>query len=374
MTAAPVESDAVREPKRLGGGWQFALTCVLLASSLYVYASWIIDTRPLMNLNSYEHARFVDMVYGRAHRPFVYRALLPTIVREVRGAIPDPLNYDTHGKVYARFPALYGGMLYLGWELEYLTEYATAVVLMYAALLGFLFALMRLTRALYRAPEGVEFCVGIAAVWILPVFFVKGTHYIYDLPQLLIFTVLLLSLARHRWGLFYAVFLVGLYNKETTVLATLIFAVYLWDRMPRARMLGHLVAQGAMFAVTKLLLWWLFRSNPGSVVENHLWINVYNGLLRPHDLNSVVTVAALAGLVAYGYARKPALLRRALVIAAPMGLLYAVFGTYGEIRVFYELLPIVLLLSLPTLGRIVGVDICTRELGSGSAAPREVGA
>lgn len=372
MTARQEKADATQEPKRLAGGWRFALTCVLIASSLYVYASWIIDTRPLMNLNSYENAKFVDMVYGRAHKPFVYRVLLPTIVREVREAVPDPLNYDAHGKIYARFPALYGGMLYLGWELEYLTEYATAVALMYAALLGFLIALMRLTRALYSAPESVEFGVGIAAVWILPVFFVQGTHYVYDLPQLFIFTSLLLALARRRWGLFYALFLVGLLNKETTVLATVICAIYLWDRMPRARVVGHLVAQSAMFVAYKSLLWWVFRSNPGGVVENHFWINVYNGLLRPHDLNSVVTVAALAGLVAYGYPHKPTLLRRALVIAVPMGLLYAVFGTYGEIRVFYELFPIVLLLSLPTLARIVDVDICTRSLDSDMAAPSQV--
>ncbi len=345
---------------RLARHWRWALMIALVVSSLYVFAMWLIDTRPLMNLNSYERAKFVDMVYGKAHRPFVYRTLVPTVVRWVRAAIPDPLNYGTHGKVYARWPALYGGMLYLGWELEYLTEYATAAVLMYAALFGFGLALKGLVRVLYEVPEWFAGVVPVVAMWLLPPFFVNGTHYVYDFMQLLLFTLLLVSLARQHWGAFYALLVLGLLNKETTVFISLIAWVYLRDRMPTRILMRHLVVQLGLFGVTKLGLYLRFASNPGTIVEDHTLINLYNALLRPYDLGAVLVVAVLGVLVAKGFADKPLILRRALWIAIPMTVLYATLGTYGEIRVFYELVPIVLLLCLEPIARALGIPMSAR--------------
>ncbi len=120
---------------------RLALPWLYLLSAGYVSTMWLIDTRPYINLNGYERARFVDMVYGRTYKPFVLRALLPLVIRGLRALIPNHINYPMHGVIYARFPALYRVMLYLGWELEYLTEYALAALLLYASLLGTILAL-----------------------------------------------------------------------------------------------------------------------------------------------------------------------------------------------------------------------------------------
>ena len=347
---------------RQGERWlPAALTVLLVLSSLYVFAMWIIDTRPLMNLNSYEKAKFVDMVYGKAHKPFVYRVLVPTIVRLVRSAIPDSLNYETHGRVYAQFPDLYEGMLYLGWELEYLTEYATAAVFMYASLLGYAYALRSLAKTLYSMDKWLEGVLPILAIWILPIFFVKGTHYLYDFPQLLLFTLLLVNLAKKRWWAFYPLLVVGLLNKETAIFVSIIFAACCYKVMSRKAFIGHLALQGAIFAAIKVYLGVRFAANPGGIVENHLFINLYNALLRPFDLATACSVIALFLLIAYRFRQKPLFLRQSLLIAVPMVLLYASLGTYGEIRVFYELVPIAFLLAFQTLSHLLGWNFDPRQ-------------
>lgn len=325
-----------------------------LISSLYIFVMWAMDTRDLINLNAYERAKFIPMIYGTAHRPFVQRVLIPWTVRAILRLMPRPWLDFLHGEVYNRFPVLWKITYYMPWERDRIPEYLVALVLMYAALVGFMFAARSLYRRLYRGPSWLGELVPLAMVWTLPIFFIHGTHYIYDFPLLFLFTLGFLLLAEERWGWFYPVFFLGLLNKETTALLSLFFVLRFWPRLPRREFWLHCLLQGVMIFGLRVYLALRFRHNPGSFLEWHLPLNLLNALLRPYPLTTVLSIAALVLLVGHDWRGKPLALRQGLIVSLPIALSYMFIGIYQEIRIFYEAYPIVFMLALPTLTQVLG--------------------
>jgi len=77
------------------------------------------------------HARVADTVYGKAHKPFVYRALLPGIVRIAVSTIPERVKSAINKRFGHRIP------LGLGWPPKYTTEYLVASAFMWLSLILF---------------------------------------------------------------------------------------------------------------------------------------------------------------------------------------------------------------------------------------------
>jgi hypothetical protein len=348
------------------GSWQtswphrLAYGSAVLLATLFIFTMWLIDTRPVINLNSYEKARFVAMLQGSAFKPFVYRRLVPAGVNALRRLIPDSTNaVQIVGRVYREFPEMWRVMLYLGWEHAFLTEYAIAALLMYLSLLGFAIALRRLSGLLYRGPTWQADLMALGGVLMLPVFFLQGTHYIYDLPALFFFTLGFLFLVRDHLLAYYLVLSVGMWNKETLAALCLIFLLRYWPHRGRTslgwpRFLAHLAAQGAITVGVKAYLWLRFRSNPGNFLEFHLWTNLHESLTHPWALPGALATVAVILLVVRAWRDKPLALRQGLIVLPPLVLLYIVSGIYQEMRIFYEAYPIVWLLVCPSLAAIAG--------------------
>ncbi len=336
------------------------LVYLLLAG--YTFTMWVMDTRPDKNLNSYGPAKFVNMVYGRAEKPFVTRALVPLTIRGIRRLIPDPINYYYHGVIYKRYPSLYGAMVYLGWEVEYLTEYAIALVLMFGCLMSFLFGLRALFNALYEAPFWFADLIPFIALLVLPVFFVEGTHYIYDMATLMLFTWAFYCMAANRRFAYYVVFILSTVNRETTYLLILVYALYYLKRQHNLQYLASLGLQALVYVLIRGTLAFIYRHNPGSVVIVNFGWNMRNLLLRPYNTATVVGYAVLATVIIYRWKDKHLLLRRATAMLAPMYVSYMVVGVWHEIRVFYEFLPILLLLTIPTFAWLLNWPVTTRPL------------
>lgn len=348
-------------------GYRLAIIAGYLLASVYIFAMWILDTRQYINLNGYERARFVEMVYGTAYKPYVMRVLVPFAVRLLRGLVPAGLEPFLQQDIYARLPLLDKLMDYLKWEKAYLAEYAIGVVLLYASLLGFMVVLRRFARRLYEMDQRLADLLPIGAVLVLPIFFRRGTHYPYDFPALVLFLLGLLLLLERRWMWYYVALILGLLNKETAILLVLPFVLHLAHKMERKRLIGHVALQVAIFLVIRLGLSLLFRDNPGATFENNLRWNLRVSL-RPYEYGAFLDVLSVVLLVAYRFAQKPLFLRQSLWLLPPFFLSYMVGGLYGEIRVFYEIYPILFLLAFQTLVFIMGWEMRTRgcsELESG---------
>jgi hypothetical protein len=304
-------------------------------------------------INQYKRSKFLDMVEGRANKPFVYRTLLPTTVRLVNEATPGRVRAGTTAAV-VESPRARAMFERLKWETSAAYAYLVATVLMWASFLGFAYFSASLVMHTCRIEETPRRRTALSAVALLglPPFFVSSS-YIYDPVTLLLFTAAALFLARGEVRRFFVAFGLACVNKETAVVLVPMAGVMWWKRYPRGRYWGLLAMLAAIYVTIKLSISYGFRHNPGSFVELHLVDSNLKVFAEAWRFADLLVWLVLVALVTYGWRRKPLFLRVALVSTAiPLACLATFLGGLNEWRGYYEVYPIALALAVDSLIRI----------------------
>lgn len=313
------------------------------AAAFIVFAIWVWGAESEMTaVNGDPRSTLSGLVYGNAHNPFAQRALVPFLTRTLHSAIPADVSTAVKETLSA-IPKVQKEAGRLRWDLRYLSEYIIAFFLSFLSLLLFPFVLRALFASLYAAEEQAIAFVPLAGMFALPPFFLIGTHYIYDFPALLLFTLGFLLMIRQRWLLYYAVFAVGCFNKETMVLLLLPLLLLFRDVMPRPRVAVHAALHVLVFGLIKGTLMYIYAGNPGGAVEFHLWGNLHM-LLMPYTLVTLFSIAVLGFLVWFDFRNKHPVLRKGAWLLGPFALLMIFFGTIHEARALYEVFPVYFLL------------------------------
>ena len=336
---------------------KFFYRTIIALISFYVLIAFV----KLPQINGYKRAMFSEMIDGTAWKPFVYRTLLPTTVRLISEVIPDKVHKTLTEKVESNKSA----MLVLEkfkWESEFITEYLVAMVLMYSTLLGFVFAFRRLFDEIYSSPLWFKNIISIILLLAIPAMFQpQYSNYIYDFPSLFLFTLGLLLLRQKKWRYFLILFFISCFNKETIILLTLIFAIHFYKDAEISRKLYYqlIAAQLMIFAAIKILLYILFMNNPGGFVEFHLIDRNYL-LFNGYSLTTFVVLLIIFLSIFSKWNEKPKFLKDALWIAVPLLILTLFFGFFDELRDYYEVFPIVVLLISFNIAKILGVKIADK--------------
>lgn len=307
-------------------------------------------------IGGFPFATVPDVIYGRAHVPYVHRALVPTMVRltialvpaEARVSLREAARQDSTISTIVRK---------LDWEVEFLLEYLVAALFAYFLLLAFAFSARYLFTGVYQSRPAFGNLVGLAALLGLPPHF-QYQNYLYDPATLFLFTLGLALMVRGNWLAYVFVFALGCLNKETTILLTLVFATYFgtMGRMERGLFHKLTIAQLLIFLSIEAALWVTFRGNPGSLVQFHLFDHNL-GQLYPYSLPTFCSWIGVMLLMTYRWAEKPSFLKHALLVSLPLFVLTALFGYLDEFRDYYEVYPIALLLSAHTIGAVVGMKV-----------------
>jgi len=314
-----------------------------------------------------ERARLTSMVDGTGHRPYVYRCLLPTLVRLVEAATPEragnaisaaALRFGPLCRLLDATPAMEERA-----PLTYLIAYA----LEFASLIGFALVLRALLVHFFVPRPWTADLLPLLGLLGVPVFFRYFSHH-YDFPQLFLFALGLLLLSKHRWRWFYLVLLLGALNKETMFLLLVIHILGHARRMPWRLLIAHAAAQlVVLVGVRALLQLVIFADNPGPPVEFWLgrnwemlsdpdrwgflffhftWVG-HQALVVPTNYNVVFLL--LVPLVVWRWKDKPILLRRGLWIAPIVFALGLFCGYIDEMRIYYEVYLVVFLLAAHTI-------------------------
>ena len=328
---------------------------LFLSTSGLVFAIFMRVSR----FNGYRRVLVLEMINGQAYKPFVYRTLLPSLVRLIGGIVPDSAGaaYNAWLNVQPGVPRV---VRILGWEPDHLVEYTILSILIFLSLVGFAFSMRYLFGALFRASSKVQAIIPLAAMLALPPFF--NYTYLYDFSALFFFTLGLAYLAHRRWRAFLIVYLLGCLNKETIVLLTLIFVIHYSHpgRISRSRFWRLLLYQASIFLSVKAVLTLLFSSNPGSFVEIHFWdhnLPLLYGLLKPYSLSFLFLAFLVIGLFFYQWQVQPKFLRDSIWILLPLVGLTLALGFLDELRDYYEAYPVVFLLLFHNIGKIMNVSI-----------------
>lgn len=319
----------------------------LLILAFYLLTAGVVLFVFVVNpgINDLFRAKFLDMVYWRAWKPFVYRMLLPTTVRVIAGITPESVK-EACGTALGDMRMVE----ILGWETEGLYEYIVALALMLGCYVGFAYALRSLIRHFYDYPAFVSDLAPLGGLLVLVTFF-RYSSFIYDPPTLFLFTLAVLLIATRRRLLFYFIFVLATLNKETSVLLIGVFFIREFREMRTSRLAGHLLLQAYIWGSFKARITTLFFNNPGSFVEYHLTGHNLRLLSMPYSLLYFVGVILIfALLIRPGWSKKPAFLRHGLIITiVPLMLLALFLGLIDELRGYYEAYPFLFLLSLPTI-------------------------
>ena len=330
---------------------KFFFRFIIAVVSLYVLISFV----KLPGINGYERAMFPEMIYGAAWKPFVYRTLLPTTVRVLSEVISEGVhNYFTNKVSNNRF--FIQVLEKLKWEKEFITEYIVAAFLMYLSLLGFVFVFRKLFKEIYNSPDWFINLISIILLFAIPPMF-QYYSYVYDFPTLFLFTFGLLLLRQRNWKYFLLVFFISCFNKETTILLALIFAIHYYKDSNISRKLYSrlILAQLFIFALVKILLYFIFINNAGGFVEFHL-IDRNHLIFNGYSLNTFVVLLIIFLGIFSRWKEKPKFLKDALWITLPLVILTFFLGFLDELRDYYEVFPIVILLISLNIARILNVE------------------
>jgi hypothetical protein len=327
----------------------FWLMCTILAAFLLVVFIRI------SGVNNLERARFGDMVYGTAYRPYVTRALLPGMVRLLTGLI-SPQTYSAWSSFLETSPPVNNLLVSFKAGQGLVVEAIISWLLMLVSLLGFCAAFRRLLETVYcLSPLLVDLCTLLSLLGLLPFF---GYGYIYDFTTLFLFTLQLAQMVRRQWLALLLTFPFTVFNKETAILLLLILAFYGWKHLPFRKTAVLVGCMAAIFIAVRFSLGWVFSSNPGAATEYHLPEHIM--VIQKLPVLAVAGLAALillTALVLQGWKNKPVFLCYALVILLPLAGLFIFYGFPFEFRAMYEVYPIILALVIPTVGHALHIRV-----------------
>jgi len=307
---------------------------------------------------------FGDMVYGRAPQPFVTRVLVPWLIRATVAVTPPTARAQIEESV-RRSLTSNGKPL---WLYQYPFEFTVAKNILLLFAIGFAFALWWLARLTLDVPAPALDVVPVVVLFALPGFYGYGSM-LYDLPALFLFTLGLALVAARRFWLYAVVFAVCVLNKETGLLLTLVWAVSEAHKrkLKSKQLVVGVGLQVGFWLIVRGLLFWYFRNNPGEAIALHLFRNaqvlalpgnwflfrpVTDWLVLPRGFNVLYVLGFIASL--FVLKRAPKFLRDAYWVVLPVFVLTWLFGNVDEMRVYYELLPIVALVLFGGLYRLMG--------------------
>jgi hypothetical protein len=291
-------------------------------------------------------ARYLD---GTADKPFVYRVLNPTLVRLAEGFGAPALLRALPGPIAEKLP---------GWCALATTTPAPSCddVAAYAAVAGaefftFLLLIYAICLRVSGNPLVALFGLGFAFLGVNAVLLQKLSH-IYDAGVLMFVALLLLCLQR-GWALAFTLLLpLAFLTKETLILYAGAFFLADLGRRDPGRTAAFFLLQIASFAVIHGLVRAHFAGNPGLGHEYYLPEQIYF-FTEQITVSWLIPMTLALALVFHRFGDKPLFLRRASIVIPPWFALFLIGGVEKELRVIFEVLPLLLLLAIDSLVRLV---------------------
>jgi hypothetical protein len=202
----------------------------------------------------------------------------------------------------------------------------------------------------------------IAALGIPPFYYPSKWTYPWDAATVALVTACLLFLAEERRRALTLAFAVACVNKETAILIPLTIATLGFCEGPARRPSRYRTAAAllALYVAIRVPIALLLRGNAGPVMEFHFFdhnVHMFAQVARDgYGVVPIVVAAALIAALAQRWSAKPLLLRASLIMVAPLLFLGTFFGWFEEWRQYLECYPALLVLGLPSYGRVFGVE------------------
>lgn len=276
---------------------------------------------------------------GTVDRPFAYRALIPGTIRSL-----DEATSGTVRAIFDRLPSWPADQLPAGQvppEVSPIHYHLLTGVLCTCLLVYALFA-YRAYHVLFPLHYQYGNLVPVLTLVVLIPFVSSWAHYLYDFAVLMFMMGLLYATVSQQHRLFLVLFAISCFNKETTLLATVAYASYFFDRLPRRQFLTYVMLQLALFTLIYAGLRLHFAANRGTGME--IWLKAQIDWFTSRSLIEFASFVFVLAFLAYRWNEKPLALRRVAVMLVPHTVLFLVGAHPNELRNVYESVPVLTLL------------------------------
>lgn len=173
----------------------------------------------------------------------------------------------------------------------------------------------------------------------------------YDVPSLFFFSLCIWLVLKQKTVLYYAVFILATFNRETTCFITFFFLICEWFAsadltVPRRwwRLASHAILQAMIWVAIKAYLTFLFRANPVEMNTNGVFVlNVAKNLrflLNPGEWPQLLSIFGFAlPLLVLGFRWiQDRRIQSACLVMVPLWFLSMMMvGVIIEVRIFDEL-------------------------------------
>jgi len=327
------------------------IAVLLLALPLAAYLSFKAVGNQITETNLLHEDRVNLALYldGTADKPFVYRVLNPTLVRAAEAAGAPALLRALPGPLAGKLPEWCAAITVT--PAATCDDLAAYVAVAGVEVFAFLLLIYAICRRLFDNPLIALFGLGFAFFGVNAVLLQKLSH-LYDFGVLMWVTVLLLCLQR-GWSIAFTLLLpLAFLTKETLILYAGGFFLADLGRRDPGRTAALFLVQIASYVVIHGWVRLHFAGNPGLGHEYYLPVQIYfftEQITLP--LLLLLTVALL--LIFHRFGEKDAALRRAGIVIVPWFVLFLIGGVDKEVRVVFEVLPLLLLFAIDSLVRLV---------------------
>ena len=297
--------------------WVFLLLISFGVFSLYInYLNW-----------TEEGISALEMVYGTAYKPYVFRVLTPLVIRVIISILPYRIE-------------------------------TISTIIMFFSLLGFVISFRYLYTTFWRPSIVLDLISLLSVIGLFPIFAINNK--IYDFTSLFLFTLCLSLLARKKFHLYMIFFGLTSVNKETAILLILIYFVHYRHRLGMPTFKNLLIYQVSVFLIIRLIIALYFRNNPGGMVEFHFMKFFQLMIFRPHFFIMIFILIGILVLLLFirTFREKPLFVQNAAIATVPlMSVLYFLIGYPFELRFFIEIYSIFLLIFTQPISRIIGFKL-----------------
>lgn len=326
----------------------------------YVWGSYLL-TRLFVDFSSltaYPTMSLNAMVSGTAVRPFVSRALVPIIIRWITAHTSEFFQYQV---MMACTSSGFATEFYVH---GYSFEKAILLPLTFLFYLSTALLMRWLARRYYGLGENAAWLAGLASLAFIPALFANYSP-VYDPPTIFFSAAMLTACTLGSSTLFGVFFLPACVNRETTILFLPVYLAFEFirlrpllatERVRFAKRMGLPLVFSALLAGS----WFFIRfeinqrylHNRGGVLDFHLM----DHNLRIFSVSpfaacwSLFIMLIIAIFCITEWRSKPEALRWSLLlILLPLAIGSLLYGYVEELRVYYELYPMLFLLAMPTV-------------------------
>ncbi len=335
---------------------------VLIFGCIYLLMSGFVMTHSVVNSirfgDGFMRLDYDAMLNGTAWRPFAYRILIPrmtTFIRditplttrqELRNSFMESLEANSFMKRYLpQFKDAFEGATF---------EKMVTTALNYGFLLGFIWMMFLLGRELFPDDPAIRWFAPIFGMWLVPSFSWQWT-YIYDIPLLCLSAACFYCILKEKYYALLVLFTLATLNRESSIFILCFFLLWSLRRRPTLNDITLLLMMAAIYALIKVSLYYAYANNVGWVLEDNVSRIMSRDIFSKSGYFRMLVMALIFFLLTFRWMEKPAFLRVGLLLWPLVLAAYMRAGWPGEYRVFFDIMPLMVLLLTHTL--IAGTGI-----------------